>query len=204
MFGEGFDYADPEAVFEELREVAPIYRGISYDRIGDQGVQWPCEREDKPGTQYLYEEEVPTPDGLGKIRGVSHQPPAEVEDEEYPLVLTTGRIEEHYNTGEMSRRSENLMRKTDHNFIHVHPVDAEERGIEDGDMVELRTRRGQIDVTAVVTEETKQGVVWTTPHFEDSPTNEVTNDAVDPVAKIPEFKVAAATISVDVTESSAD
>ena len=204
MFGEGFDYADPEAVFEELREVAPIYRGISYDRIGDQGVQWPCESEDKPGTQYLYEEEFPTPDGLGKIRGVSHQPPAEVEDEEYPLVLTTGRIEEHYNTGEMSRRSENLMRKTDHNFIHVHPVDAEERGIEDGDMVELRTRRGQIDVTAVVTEETKQGVVWTTPHFEDSPTNEVTNDAVDPVAKIPEFKVAAATISVDVTESSAD
>ncbi|MFB6110412.1 MAG: formate dehydrogenase subunit alpha [Halodesulfurarchaeum sp.] len=204
MFGEGFDYEGPEAVFEELREVAPIYRGISYDRIGEEGVQWPCESEDDPGTQYLYEEEFPTDDGLGKIRGVSHQPPAEVEDEEYPLVLTTGRIEEHYNTGEMSRRSENLMRKTDHNFIHVHPADAEARGIEDGDVVELRTRRGEIDVTAVVTEETKQGVVWTTPHFEDSQTNRVTNDAVDPVAKIPEFKVAAATISVDVAESGAD
>ncbi|AOW80909.1 formate dehydrogenase subunit alpha [Halodesulfurarchaeum formicicum] len=204
MFGEGFDYDGPEAVFEELREVASIYGGITYDRIGDEGIQWPCETTEEEGTQYLHKEEFPTEDGLGKIRGVSHQPPAEVEDEEYPLVLTTGRIEEHYNTGEMSRRSENLMRKTDHNFIHVHPADAEARGIEDGDVVELRTRRGEIDVTAVVTEETKQGVVWTTPHFADSQTNRVTNDAVDPVAKIPEFKVAAATISVDVAESGAD
>ncbi|MDR5656498.1 formate dehydrogenase subunit alpha [Halodesulfurarchaeum sp. HSR-GB] len=204
MFGEGFDYDGPEAVFEELREVASIYGGITYDRIGDEGIQWPCETTDDDGTQYLHKEEFPTEDGLGKIRGVSHQPPAEVEDEEYPLVLTTGRIEEHYNTGEMSRRSENLMRKTDHNFIHVHPVDADARGIEDGDVVELRTRRGEIDVTAVVTEKTKQGVVWTTPHFADSQTNRVTNDAVDPVAKIPEFKVAAATVSVDVAESGAD
>ncbi|MFB6086202.1 MAG: formate dehydrogenase subunit alpha [Halodesulfurarchaeum sp.] len=204
LFGEGFAYGDPEEVFEELREVAPIYAGLTYDRIGETGMQWPVESEDDEGTQYLHKEEFPTEDGLGKIRGVSHQPPAEVEDEEYPLVLTTGRIEEHYNTGEMSRRSENLMRKTDHNFIDIHPEDAEERGIEDDDMVQLRTRRGEIDVRANVTEATKRGVVWTTPHFEDSPTNRVTNDAMDPVAKIPEFKVAAATISVDVTESSAD
>ncbi|MFW6004305.1 MAG: formate dehydrogenase subunit alpha [Halodesulfurarchaeum sp.] len=204
LFGEGFDFDGPEDVFEELREVAPIYAGLTYDRLGDTGMQWPVESEDDEGTQYLHKEEFPTGDGLGKIRGVSHQPPAEVEDEEYPLVLTTGRIEEHYNTGEMSRRSENLMRQTDHNFIDIHPTDADERGIEDGDMVQLTTRRGEIDVTANVTEATKQGVVWTTPHFDDSQTNRVTNDAVDPVAKIPEFKVAAATISVDVTESSAD
>jgi len=204
LFGDGFDYDGPEEVFEELREVAPIYQGITYDRIGDEGIQWPVESEDDEGTQYLHKEEFPTEDGLGKIRGVSHQPPAEVEDEEYPLVLTTGRIEEHYNTGEMSRRSENLMRKTDHNFIDIHPVDAESRGIEDGDVVTLSTRRGEIEVAAQVTEKTKQGVVWTTPHFDDSQTNRVTNDAMDPVAKIPEFKVAAATISVDVTETSAD
>ena len=204
LFGEGFDYDGPEEVFEELREVAPIYAGLTYDRIGDEGMQWPVETEDDEGTQYLHKEEFPTEDGLGKIRGVSHQPPAEVEDEEYPLVLTTGRIEEHYNTGEMSRRSENLMRQTDHNFIDIHPRDAEARDIEDGDMVQLTTRRGEIDVAANVTEATKEGVVWTTPHFDDSQTNRVTNDAVDPVAKIPEFKVAAATISVDVTETSAD
>ena len=204
LFGEGFEYDGPEEVFEELREVAPIYQGITYDRLGDDGLQWPVESEDDEGTQYLHKEEFPTEDGLGKIRGVSHQPPAEVEDEEYPLVLTTGRIEEHYNTGEMSRRSENLMRKTDHNFIDIHPDDAEERGIEDGDVVQLQTRRGQIDVTASVTEATKRGVVWTTPHFEDSPTNQVTNDAMDPIAKIPEFKVAAATISVEVAEPAAD
>ncbi|MBS3759943.1 MAG: molybdopterin-dependent oxidoreductase, partial [Halodesulfurarchaeum sp.] len=204
LFDAGFDYEGPEEVFEELRKVAPIYAGLTYDRIGDQGMQWPVESEDDDGTQYLHKEEFPTDDGLGKIRGVSHQPPAETEDEEYPLVLTTGRIEEHYNTGEMSRRSENLMRQTDHNFIDIHPTDAEARGIEDGDVVQLTTRRGEIDVAANVTEATKEGVVWTTPHFEDSQTNRVTNDAVDPVANIPEFKVAAATISVDVTESSAD
>jgi formate dehydrogenase alpha subunit len=204
LFDGGFDYDGPEEVFEELREVAPIYAGLTYDRIGDQGMQWPVESEEDDGTQYLHKEDFPTDDGLGKIRGVSHQPPAETEDEEYPLVLTTGRIEEHYNTGEMSRRSENLMRQTEHNFIDIHPADAEARGIEDGDMVQLTTRRGEIDVTATVTDATKQGVIWTTPHFEDSQTNRVTNDAVDPVAKIPEFKVAAATISVDVTESSAD
>ncbi len=204
LFGEGFDFDGPEAVFEELRQVAPIYAGLTYDRLGDQGMQWPVESEDDEGTQYLHKESFPTEDGRGKIRGVSHQPPAEVEDEEYPLVLTTGRIEEHYNTGEMSRRSENLMRQTDHNFIDIHPADAEKRGIEDGDTVTLTTRRGEIEVAANVTEATKRGVVWTTPHFEDSRTNRVTNDAVDPVAKIPEFKVAAATISVDVSNSAAD
>jgi formate dehydrogenase major subunit len=204
LFGDGFDYEDPEEVFEELREVAPIYQGITYERLGDEGLQWPVESEDDDGTQYLHKEEFPTEDGLGKIRGVSHQEPDEVEDEEYPLVLTTGRIEEHYNTGEMSRRSENLMRKTDHNFIDIHPADAEKRDIEDGDVVTLTTRRGEIEVAAQVTEATKEGVVWTTPHFDDSQTNRVTNDAVDPVAKIPEFKVAAATVSVDVTDSAAD
>ncbi len=203
MFGDGFDFDGPESVFEEIREVTPIYRGITYDRIDDQGLQWPCESTDDEGTAYLHVDEFPTEDGLGKIRGVSHQLPAETEDEEYPLVLTTGRIEEHYNTGEMSRRSENLTRKTPENFIDIHPADAEEKGIEDGDMVELKTRRGVVEVKANVTEATKQGVVWTTPHFDASPTNRVTNDAVDERAKIPEFKVAAANISVDVEKSGA-
>lgn len=120
------------------------------------------------------------------------------------MVLTTGRIEEHYNTGEMSRRSENLTRKTPENFIDIHPVDAEKKGIEDDDIVELRTKRGSVEVKANVTEATKQGVIWTTPHFDESPTNRVTNDAVDPRAKIPEFKVAAANISVDVQKPGAE
>ncbi|MEF8758042.1 MAG: formate dehydrogenase subunit alpha, partial [Halobacteriales archaeon] len=204
LFGEGFDFDDPEEVFEELREVAPIYRGITYDRIGSEGVQWPCESLDDEGTTYLHEGEFPTEDGLGKIRGVRHQPPNEEENDEYLLRLTTGRIEEHYNTGEMSRRSANLMRKTDENFIDIHPADAEAKGIEDGDMVRLRTRRGEITVRAQVTEAAKQGTVWTTPHFTDSPTNRVTNDATDPVAKIPEFKAAAATIEVDVEPIDSD
>ncbi|MFQ3295109.1 MAG: formate dehydrogenase alpha subunit [Halobacteriales archaeon] len=204
LFGDGFAFDTPETVFEELREVAPMYQGITYDRIGNEGVQWPCESLDDEGTTYLHEDEFPTEDGLGKIRGVRHQPPNEKEDDEYLLRLTTGRIEEHYNTGEMSRRSENLMRKTDENFIDIHPKDADAKGIEDGDMVRLRTRRGEIAVRAQVTDAAKQGTVWTTPHFTDSQTNRVTNDATDPVAKIPEFKAAAATIEVDVEPIDAD
>jgi len=101
-----------EAVFEELREVCPIYHGMTYDALGETGIQWPCYEEGDQGDQYLYEDSFDTESGLGHIEGVRHQPPAEVPDEEYPLILTTARLEEHYNTGTMSRRSPTLMRST--------------------------------------------------------------------------------------------
>ncbi|MFP9192828.1 formate dehydrogenase subunit alpha [Natronosalvus vescus] len=194
LFGEGFDFDGPEAVFEELREVCPIYHGITYDSIGLEGVQWPCYEEGDEGDQYLYAESFDTEDGLGVIRGVRHQPPAEVEDEEFPLVLTTARLEEHYNTGTMSTRSPTLRRKTPENFVDIHPADAADRGIEDGDYVTLRSRRGEIVLEAQVTEDIKEGVVWTTPHFADARANTLTNDVLDPLAKIPEYKAAAAEV----------
>jgi len=198
LFGEnaGFDFDGPEAVFEELREVCPIYHGMTYDELGEEGLHWPCHEPGDEGDQFLYADSFDTPSGLGQIEGVRHQPPRETPDEEYPLVLTTARLEEHYNTGTMSRRSETLNRQHPENFVDVHPADAEQYGIEDGDDVTLRSRRGEITVTAHVTEATKEGVVWTTPHFAAAPGNALTNDVLDERAKIPEYKAAAVDVTV--------
>ncbi|MFC7156203.1 formate dehydrogenase subunit alpha [Halomarina halobia] len=198
LFGEGFDFETPEEAFEELREVAPIYRGITYERIGFEGIHWPCYDEDDEGDPFLYEGSFDTPNGLGKLRGVRHQPPKEVEDEEYPFVLTTARLEEHYNTGTMSTRSPTLIRRTPENFVDINPVDAESLGIEDEQYVRLVSRRGEVRVKAHVTEDVKPGILWSTPHFADSPINQLTNDVLDPVAKIPEYKASAASVEVDV------
>ncbi|GAA0507326.1 formate dehydrogenase major subunit [Halorubrum aquaticum] len=201
LFSEDeFRFEDVEAVFEELREVCPIYHGMTYDGLGEEGLHWPCYEEGDEGDQFLYEDSFDTESGLGQIEGVRHQPPAEVPDEEYPLILTTARLEEHYNTGTMSRRSPTLSRQHPENFVDVHPNDAESYGIEDGDMVTLRSRRGEIEVKAQVTEDIKEGVVWTTPHFAAASANRLTNDVLDDRAKIPEYKAAAADIAVTVSD----
>ena len=195
---EEFRFDDVEAVFEELRAVCPIYHGMTYDGLGEEGVHWPCYEEGDEGDQFLYEDSFDTESGLGQIEGVRHQPPKEVPDEEYPLILTTARLEEHYNTGTMSRRSPTLSRQHPENFVDVHPNDADRYGIEDGDVVALRSRRGEIEVKAQVTEDIKEGVVWTTPHFAAASANRLTNDVLDERAKIPEYKAAAAEIEVDI------
>ncbi|WP_281176528.1 molybdopterin oxidoreductase family protein, partial [Haloparvum sedimenti] len=205
LFGEeAFRFDDVEAVFEELRQVCPIYHGMTYDRLGEGGVQWPCYEPGDEGDQYLYEESFDTENGLGRIEGVRHQPPKETPDEEYPLILTTARLEEHYNTGTMSRRSPTLNRQHPENFVDVHPNDAERYGIEDGEYVRLKSRRGEIEVKAQVTDATKEGVVWTTPHFAAASGNRLTNDVLDDRAKIPEYKAAAAEIEVDVEPTDAE
>ena len=201
LFGEGFDFEDAEAVFEELRAVTPIYRGISYERMGMEGVQWPCYDETEEGDLFLYEESFDTDNGLGKIRGVHHEPPREVPDEEYPFILTTARLEEHYNTGTMSTRSPTLIRRTPENFVDINPEDAERLGIEDEDYVKVSSRRGEVTIKARVTENVKPGVLWSTPHFADASINKLTNDVLDPVAKIPEYKASAAKVEVDVQGS---
>ena len=198
LFDEGFNFEDAEDVFEELREVCPIYHGMDYEYIGEEGVHWPCYDVGDEGDPYLYEDSFDTDDGLGQIRGVVHQEPAEAPNDEYPLILTTARLEEHYNTGTMSTRSPTLQRRTPENFVDVHPNDAERYGIEDEQYIKVRSRRGEIVVQANVTEDIKEGSIWTTPHFAASSANQLTNDVLDPKANIPEYKAAAAEIEVDV------
>jgi formate dehydrogenase major subunit len=196
LFGDGFDFDDPEEVFEELRQVCPSYHGMTYDLLGEEGLHWPCYELGDEGDPFLYEDSFDTENGLGKIEGVSHQPPKETPDEEYPLILTTARVEEHYNTGTMSRRSPTLNRQTPENFVDIHPNDAERYGVEDGQKVTVKSRRGEIGVVAQVTEDIKEGVIWTTPHFAAASANRLTNDVLDERAKIPEYKAAAAEVSV--------
>ena len=201
---EEFRFDDVEEVFEELRQVCPSYHGMTYDALGEEGIQWPCYEPGDEGDQYLYEDSFDTESGLGHIEGVVHQPPKETPDEEYPLILTTARLEEHYNTGTMSRRSPTLNRQHPENFVDVHPNDAERYGIEDGDEVVLRSRRGEITVEAHVTEAIKEGSVWTTPHFAAASANRLTNDVLDERAKIPEYKAAAAEIEVGIEPAGRD
>ncbi|ELZ15311.1 formate dehydrogenase subunit alpha [Haloterrigena salina JCM 13891] len=201
LFDDGddlFDFDDPEEVFEELRQVCPSYHGMTYDLLGEEGLHWPCYELGDEGDPFLYEEEFETESGLGHIEGVQHTPPAETPDDEYPLILTTARLEEHYNTGTMSTRSPTLNRQTPENFVDVHLADAERYGIEDGEYVRLHSRRGEITLEAHVTKDTKEGVVWTTPHFAAASANRLTNHVLDERAKIPEYKAAAAEIEVDV------
>jgi formate dehydrogenase major subunit len=200
---EKFRFEGVEAVFEELRQVCPSYHGMTYEALGEEGIQWPCYEPGDEGDQYLYEDSFDTESGLGHIEGVVHQPPKETPDEEYPLILTTARLEEHYNTGTMSRRSPTLNRQHPENFVDVHPNDAERYGIEDGEEVTLRSRRGEITVEAHVTEDIKEGSIWTTPHFAAASANRLTNDVLDERSKIPEYKAAAAEIEVSI-ESSGD
>jgi formate dehydrogenase major subunit len=202
--GDEFEFDGPEDVFEELREVCPIMHGMTYDALGETGLHWPCYEEGDEGDPFLYEDSFETEDGLGRIEGVVHQEPKEVPDEEYPLVLTTARLEEHYNTGTMSRRSPTLSKQHPENFVDVHPNDAERYGIEDGDDVTLKSRRGEITVRADVTEDIKEGVVWTTPHFAAASANRLTNDVLDQRAKIPEYKAASAEIEVGIEAAGDD
>ena len=189
MGAGGFEFSSPEEVFEEIRGVTPSYAGITYRRLGTRGLQWPCPTEDHPGTPILHVEGFPI--GKGRFTPVVYRPPAEEPDEEYPFILTTGRILFQYHTGTMTRRSPSLVREADRAFAEINPLDAAELGIADGERVTLTSRRGSVEVEARVTDRVGKGVVFMPFHFAEAAANLLTNAALDPVSKIPELKVCA-------------
>ncbi len=190
MGAGGFDFASPEEVFEEIRGLTPSYAGITYERLGTRGLQWPVPDEEHPGTPILHGESFPI--GRGRFSAVEFRGPAETPDEEYPLVLTTGRLLFHYHTGTMTRRSPSLTREIDRAFVEVSPADAAELGVQDRQLVKVSSRRGSVEVEAKVTDRVQKGVIFMPFHFAEAAANLLTNRAVDPVSKIPEFKVCAA------------
>ncbi len=189
-----FPYTSPEEIFTEVSKVTPSYGGMTYERLGSEGLHWPCPTVDHPGTPILHKEKFATPDGLGIFTPIEFKPPAEVPDAEYPLILTTGRCLWHWHTGTMTRRSESLEREEPTGWIEINPTDAKALGIKDKEMVRALTRRGQINVPARVTDEIKKGVVFMPFHFIECAANVLTNNALDPVASIPEFKACAVRI----------
>jgi len=188
--GHPMDFSSPEAVFEEARGLIPQYAGITYARIDEAGIQWPCPDEDHPGTRYLHQGKFTR--GRGLLQGIPYEAPAEIVDDEYPILLTTGRMLYHYNT--MTRHSQNLEWLRPHELAEINPHDARELGLSEGDMVRVTSRRGSITSRVTVTGRVPIGTVFMTFHYKESPVNELTNSAADPVTKTAEFKVCAVRI----------
>jgi predicted molibdopterin-dependent oxidoreductase YjgC len=199
---KGFDFQSPADIMAEISRLTTSYGGISYKRLEDGSLQWPCPSEGHPGTCILHEEVFPRPGGRGHFVPLEYRPSAETPDAEYPLLLTTNRSLFHFHTGTMTRKvkSLNILRKEE--LLAINPADAAELGVSDGEMVRVISRRGSVDTKAMLTEVSPRGTVAMTFHFAESPTNELTNPAFDPVSKIPEFKVSAVRIEpLEVRES---
>ena len=192
MGGKGFEFPSPREIFDEIARVTPIYGGISFERIETEGLQWPCRTPEDPGTPYLHKDQITK--GRGTFHAIGYQDPAELPDDQFPFVLTTGRMGFHFHTGTMTRISPSLHKETESAYMEIHPVDAEKLGIHEGEEVRVISRRGMIEISATVTDRVNQGVVFIPFHFVESAANRLTNTAFDPIAKIPEFKVCAVKI----------
>ena len=189
-----WDYEGPSDVMREVNALTPIYAGVTYPRL-DRGaqLQWPVRDKTHPGTPVLHAGKFSR--GLGRFVPGEHMPPAELPDEEYPLMLTTGRVLYHWHGAEMTRRARGLTAVYPEALIEINPKDAQRGGIADGEMIRLASRRGEIVAKARLTERVGAGLVFATFHFPDSAANFLTNPALDPQAKIPEFKVCAVKVS---------
>jgi len=190
--GYNMNYNSPAEIMDEIAKVTPAYGGIHYDRLDGEGLQWPCPDRSHPGTRYLHKEKFSR--GKGLFIPVDYIPPAETPDSEYPFLLNTGRILQHYHTGTMTRRVKGLNALVPECLIEINPKDGDKLGIEDGDMIKVISRRGEIVAKTKLTERSAEGMVFIPFHFKESPANRLTNDALDPTAKIPELKVAAVRI----------
>jgi formate dehydrogenase alpha subunit len=185
------DYPSQAEIMEEIASLTPIYGGVHFDRLEGDGLQWPCLNRDHPGTPYLYGEKFNRPNGKGLFSAVKYIEPAELPDEEYPILLNTGRILQHFHTGSLSRRAKALYNIVKEGFMEMNPSDANTLTIDDNDLVKVVSRRGEIKIRVKLTERVNAGQVFIPFHFGEAAVNFLTNDALDPVAKIPELKVAA-------------
>jgi predicted molibdopterin-dependent oxidoreductase YjgC len=181
-----WDYAGPKEIFEEMSGLNPSYAGMSYDRLGLNGLQWPCTTPDHPGTPVLHVESFSR--GKALFSPVCYQAPSEEPDKEYPLILSTGRMFAHFHTATMTGDSPHLQTQAAEGFVEMHPLDAADLGIEPRDRVRVTSRRGSTEAAVKITSSIARGMVFMTFHFAESPANILTNTATDPVAKIPELK----------------
>ncbi len=188
----GFDFESPEEIMAEISSLTPSYGGITYDRLEENGgLQWPCPTSDHPGTPILHTEKFGTASGKAKLIPLEYRPSEELPDDKFPLMLTTDRSLFHYHTGSMTRKVDGLEQLDSEELLKINPKDAIELGIVDDEMVKVSSRRGMTTVKARLTKICPPGLVSMTFHFAESPTNVLTNSALDPVTKTPETKVCA-------------
>jgi formate dehydrogenase major subunit/formate dehydrogenase alpha subunit len=187
--GLPMSYENSEAVFEELRTLAPSYAGITYERIERTGLHWPCPNEEHPGTAVLHKDQFTR--GKGLFHAIEYTPPAEQVDDDYPMYLTTGRLLYQYHTGTMTMKSAGLNDRAPECFVEIAPSDAAELGLAEGAPVKVASRRGGIRAVVRISSKARAGTVFIPFHYAQAAANRLTNAALDPVSGIPEFKVCA-------------
>jgi formate dehydrogenase major subunit len=191
-FGYAMDYESPSAVMEEIARLTPSYGGITYERLQGEGLLWPCPNPEHPGTRFLHQGRFTR--GKGLFSAIEYKPAAEMPDEQYPFQLTTGRVHVQYHTGTMTRNSPSLEREVKECFLDINPSDAAELGVTEGDWVSLQSRRGTVSTKIRVTSSVRKKMVFMPFHFLENRANILTNPILDPIAKIPEYKVCAVKI----------
>jgi formate dehydrogenase major subunit len=185
-----WQFASTSTIFDELASVTPIYKGMRHARLAGAGLQWPCPDINHPGTVYMHGEKFTR--GLGKFAPVKAHDPAEQPDEEYPFLLTTGRVLYHYHTGTQTRRSKPLDWREPHGFLEINFQDAAALNLQDGNEIEVKSRRGSVHTQARISDHVPPGTVFLAFHWREAPANMLTQDfALDPIAKIPEYKICA-------------
>lgn len=189
---DGLTYSSPKAILDEINSVTPSYGGMVHDRLERLHLQWPCPETSHPGTPILHVKEFAR--GLGRFHAVEYKPSAELPDSEWPFLLSTGRCYFHFHTGTMTRRSPLLDREERFPYVEIHPDDATRLGLVDRGPCMISTRRGEVRAMARVTDVVVPGNLFMPFHFEEGAANVLTNNALDPEAKIPEFKVCAAKV----------
>ncbi len=195
--GAEWSYSNPSEIFNEMASVTPQYGGMSHQRLEGGGLQWPCPTSDHHGTQILHIGKFTR--GLGLFSAVDYVEPAEMPDEMYPFILSTGRVLFHWHGGTLSRRSPGLDSLAPEAEIEIHPHDAQRIGVVTGQSVQVRSRRGEVVAKTLVTERSPPGTVFLTFHFAEAAANLLTPNHIDPVAKIPEYKVS--TVMIEALDS---
>ncbi len=188
-------YKHPSEIMDEIASLVPNYAGISYDRIENGGIQWPCPAKNHPGTTVMYTKTFARPGGLARLVALDQIGPGEVTDKEYPFHLITGRVREHYNNGSMTRRSKGINTVVPEELIEISPADARRLKIESGEFVNVSSRRGEVKVKAKVTDRSQKGVVFMTFHHPEVLTNLLTSEHRDPITGTPEYKACAVKIT---------
>ncbi len=192
--GYKMKYNHPSEVMDEIASLAPSYGGISYVRLENGSLQWPCPTKDHPGTATLYQEIFSRPGGRARFMALEQKGSAEVPDAEYPFVLITGRRREHYNNGSMTRRSKGIMEMFPEELLELSPADAVKLGIKNGETVKVASRRGEIKVKVHVFDRSQEGNVFLAFHHQDVLTNILTSPHRDPITGTPEYKSCAVRI----------
>ena len=185
-------YNSAEEIMQEISSLTPSYAGINYARLENGSLQWPCPDATHPGTTYLHKAAIAR--GKGLFKAIEYKASDELTDAEYPFILTTGRVLYHYHTRTMTGKVEGLNNLSPASFLEINPVTAEKLGVKNGDKVRISSRRGEIITTAKLTKKIKGNVVFMPFHFADGKVNMLTNPALDPIAKEPEYKVCAVNI----------